>query len=124
MCSSSAAAPQAIGQHDIDGELLRLQHSFEETLAELDQYAKRIEAEFDSTLAGVFRAHGEMLRDLFASGEFERELQSFAVDGRSGRSPRLTAVVSEIRGAGESNLSPARRRCAGLGAKYHPAASW
>ena len=35
-----------------------------------------IESEFDSTLAGVFRAHGEMLRSLFASGEFERELRA------------------------------------------------
>ena len=68
--------PPAIGQHAFDGELVRLQASFDETLAQLDQYAKRIEAEFDSTLAGVFRAHGEMLRDLFASGEFERELRA------------------------------------------------
>jgi phosphoenolpyruvate-protein phosphotransferase len=71
-----SGAPQVIGQDEIDGELLRLQHSFEETLAQLGQYAKRIETEFDSTLAGVFRAHGEMLRDLFASGEFERELRA------------------------------------------------
>jgi len=71
-----SGAPEVIDQQDIDGELLRLQHSFEEALAQLDQYAKRIEAEFDSTLAGVFRAHGEMLRDLFASGEFEREIRA------------------------------------------------
>ena len=56
--------PCAIGQNDVDGELVRLAHAVEETLAELDQYAKRIEAEFDSTLAGIFRAHGEMLRGL------------------------------------------------------------
>ena len=31
--------------------------------------------EFDSTLAGIFRVHGEMLREL-ASGEFERELRA------------------------------------------------
>jgi phosphoenolpyruvate-protein phosphotransferase len=71
-----SGAPQVIGQQDIDGELLRLRRSFEETLAQLDQYAKRIEAEFDSALADVFRAHGEMLRDLFVSGEFERELRA------------------------------------------------
>jgi phosphoenolpyruvate-protein phosphotransferase len=65
-----------IGQKDVDGELVRLAHSFEETLAELDQHAKRIEVEFDSALAGIFRAHGEMLRGLFASGEFERELRA------------------------------------------------
>ena len=39
-----------IGQNDVDGELARLAHSFEETLAELDRHAKRIEAEFDSAL--------------------------------------------------------------------------
>ena len=44
-----------IAQKDVAGELLRLTHSVEETLAELDQYAKRIEVEFDSTLAGIFR---------------------------------------------------------------------
>ena len=59
----------------------------------MDRYAQRIESEFDSTLAGVFRAHGEMLRGLFASGEFERRTRSFAGDGRDGRSPRLGAVV-------------------------------
>ncbi len=68
--------PRAIGPDDVDRELFRLQHSYEEALAELNQYALRIETEFDSTLAGIFRAHGEMLRDLFASGEFERELRA------------------------------------------------
>jgi phosphoenolpyruvate-protein kinase (PTS system EI component) len=33
--------PTQIGQDDVDGELLRLANSVEETLAELDQYAKR-----------------------------------------------------------------------------------
>jgi len=65
-----------ISQNDVDRELLRLSHSFEETLAELDHYAKRIEVEFDSALAGIFRAHGQILRELFASGEFERELRA------------------------------------------------
>ena len=65
----------SIGKNDIEKELIRLRHSFEETLAELDQYAQRIEGEFDAALAGIFRAHGEMLRSLFASGELERELR-------------------------------------------------
>src|SRR5215470_1575805 len=72
----SSAPPTAIGQSDIDRELLRLSRSFEETLAELDQHSKRIEAEFDSALAGIFRAHGDMLKELFASGELERELRA------------------------------------------------
>lgn len=67
--------PRTIGLQEIDGELARLTSSFEQTLAELKVYAERIEAEFDSALAGVFRAHSAMLRDLFASGEFERELR-------------------------------------------------
>jgi phosphoenolpyruvate-protein phosphotransferase len=65
-----------IGKDDIEKELRRLRRSFDETLAELDQYAQRIEGEFDAGLAGIFRAHGDMLRSLFASGEFERELRA------------------------------------------------
>jgi phosphoenolpyruvate-protein phosphotransferase len=67
---------EAIGQVDVEHELSRLNQSFEETLAELEQSSKRIEFEFDTALAGIFRAHGSMLRDLFASGEFERELRT------------------------------------------------
>jgi phosphoenolpyruvate-protein phosphotransferase len=67
--------PTPIGKDDVENELIRLRHAFEETLAELDQYAQRIEGEFDAALAGIFRAHGEMLRSLFASGELERELR-------------------------------------------------
>ena len=67
--------PKSIGKDDIDKELVRLSQSFEETLADLDQYAHRIQGEFDAALAGIFRAHGEMLRSLFASGELERELR-------------------------------------------------
>jgi phosphoenolpyruvate-protein phosphotransferase len=71
------SAPTAtIAQQDVDGELLRLARSFEDALAELDEYARRIEVEFDAALAGIFRAHGVMLRELFASGEFERELRA------------------------------------------------
>lgn len=66
---------RSIGKDDIENELIRLRHSFEETLAELDQYAQRIEGEFDAALADIFRAHGEILRSLFASGELERELR-------------------------------------------------
>src|SRR6476646_10688406 len=69
-------ATEAIRQEDIERELARLNRSFEETLAELDQSSQRIQFEFDAALAGIFRAHGLMLRDLFASGEFERELRS------------------------------------------------
>jgi phosphoenolpyruvate-protein phosphotransferase len=65
----------SIGKDDVESELIRLRQSFDETLAELDQYARRIEGEFDAALAGIFRAHGEMLRSLLASGELEHELR-------------------------------------------------
>src|SRR5262249_15803537 len=65
----------SIGKDDVEKELARLRHSFEETLAELDQHARRIKGEFAAALAGIFGAHGEMLRSLFASGERERELR-------------------------------------------------
>src|SRR5437868_3173533 len=72
----STGAPEPITQEDVERELLRLQQSFAETLAELERSASRIEFEFDAALAGIFRAHGVMLRDLLASGEFERELRT------------------------------------------------
>src|SRR6516165_9227778 len=55
-------ATTSIAKDDIEKELIRLRHSFEETLAELDQNAQRIEEEFDAALADIFRAHGTMLR--------------------------------------------------------------
>ena len=71
-----SGAPEAISPNDVEHELVRLKQSVEETLAELERSASRIEFEFDAALAGIFRAHGMMLRDLFASGELERELRS------------------------------------------------
>ncbi|HKD35152.1 MAG TPA: phosphoenolpyruvate-utilizing N-terminal domain-containing protein, partial [Pirellulales bacterium] len=75
----SNGPPSPIDRDQVDTELIRLTRSFEDALAELDQRAKRIETEFDSALAGIFRAHGEMLRELFTSGEFERELRASLV---------------------------------------------
>src|SRR6266404_64430 len=69
-------ATQSISQDDVERELSRLNQSFAETLAELDKSSQRIEFEFDAALAGIFRAHGLMLRDLLSSGEFERELRT------------------------------------------------
>ena len=68
--------PTQIGPNDVDGEFVRLTTAFEETLADLDQSARRIEFEFDTALAGIFRTHGEILRGLFTSGEFEQELRT------------------------------------------------
>jgi phosphoenolpyruvate-protein phosphotransferase len=68
--------PAAISQEDVEHELVRLKQSFEETLSEVERSALRIEFEFDAALAGIFRAHGMMLRDLYTSGEFEREVRT------------------------------------------------
>jgi phosphoenolpyruvate-protein phosphotransferase len=80
--------PPTISPDHVDRELARLIHAVEETLAELDQVSQRIETEFDSALAGIFRSHGAILRGLLASGEFEHEL----------RASRLTAeaVVQRV----------------------------
>jgi phosphoenolpyruvate-protein phosphotransferase len=67
---------EAIGTSEFDRESDRLRQCFAETFAELEQSAKRIESEFDSALAGIFRAHGTILRGLVDSGEFERELKA------------------------------------------------
>jgi len=40
----SSGAPETIGQHDVAHELVRLKQSFEETLAELERSAQRIES--------------------------------------------------------------------------------
>jgi phosphoenolpyruvate-protein kinase (PTS system EI component) len=79
----------SIGKGDVEQELIRSRHAFEETLADLDENARRIEGEFGAALAGIFRAHGEMLRSLFASGEFERELRESLLTAEAvvGRTP-------------------------------------
>jgi phosphoenolpyruvate-protein phosphotransferase len=64
-------APEEVGP-----EWDRLRQAFEETFGELELSANRIESEFDSALAGIFRAHGTMLRGLVDSGEFEKELRN------------------------------------------------
>jgi phosphoenolpyruvate-protein phosphotransferase len=75
-----SGAPKAIAESDVEHELARLNQSFEETLAELERSASRIEFEFDAALAGIFRAHGMLLRELYASGEFEREIRTSLVN--------------------------------------------
>ena len=99
----------SIGKDDVEKELIRLRHSFEETLAELDQYAQRIEGEFDAALAGIFRAHGEMLRSLFASGELERELRESLLTAEAVVGRVLQRWYRKIRGHREPDPSAACR---------------
>lgn len=76
-------AQPTIGQEGVGREVDRLRHAFEETFAELEESARRIESEFDSSLGGIFRAHGTMLRGLVDSGEFERELRASTLTAES-----------------------------------------
>jgi hypothetical protein len=55
----------------------------------LEQYARRIEGEFDAILAGEFRVHGELLRSLFASGELEREQRECLLTAEAAVGPVL-----------------------------------
>jgi phosphoenolpyruvate-protein phosphotransferase len=74
---------QTIGANEVERECVRLSRCFEETFAELEQSATRIESEFDAALAGIFRAHGTLLRSLVESGEFERELRTSSLTAES-----------------------------------------
>jgi phosphoenolpyruvate-protein phosphotransferase len=76
-------AQQTIGAAEVDRECVRLKRCFEETFAELEQSARRIESEFDAALAGIFRAHGTLLRGLVESGEFDRELKLSSLTAES-----------------------------------------
>ncbi len=64
-----------IGAGDIEREMDRLKLAFDATRAELQESARRVEAQFNAHLADIFRAHEMMLESLFASDEFSQELR-------------------------------------------------
>ncbi|HVO27695.1 MAG TPA: phosphoenolpyruvate--protein phosphotransferase [Candidatus Margulisiibacteriota bacterium] len=64
-----------IGADDVEHELGRLRVAFDETRAELQESARRVEEQFNAHLAEIFRAHEMMLESLFASDEFAQELR-------------------------------------------------
>src|SRR5438309_6914607 len=72
----AAPDPAAIARDQIAGERSRILTSFEQTRRELEDSARRIEEQFDATLAGIFRAHGMMLDGILSSGEIETELEA------------------------------------------------
>jgi len=71
-CSGRA---RPIGPDDVEPELLRLRVAFDKTRAELKEAARRVEDQFNSQLADVFRAHEMILESLFSSDEFAQELR-------------------------------------------------
>src|SRR5262250_425164 len=72
----SASDPATVVRDQIAGEWSRIRTAFQQTSRELEDSAVRIEEQFDSALAGIFRAHAMMLDGILASGEIERELES------------------------------------------------
>ena len=68
-----------IGEDEVERELSRIVVASEQTRAELKESARRVEEQFNSHLADIFRAHAMMLEGLLSSGEFAQELRSSLV---------------------------------------------
>lgn len=66
---------EEISEGDIGGELERIQEAISAVLAELKDSAERIEEEFERSVADIFRAHEEMLRDPALVDEFKSEIR-------------------------------------------------
>ncbi len=68
---------------DVEREVGRIHAAFERTRAELEEAARRVEAQFNADLAGIFRAHQLMLDSLLSSREFDREVQDERVNAEA-----------------------------------------
>jgi len=79
----SGADGRRIEPGEIEREMTRIRASFHATRQELEEAARRIEAQFNAALAGIFRAHGIMLESLLASGELEQELRAALVSAEA-----------------------------------------
>jgi len=62
-----------IEPHEVERELSRIRVAFNQTRAELQEAARRVEEQFNSHLADIFRAHEMMLDSLLSSTEFVQE---------------------------------------------------
>ena len=81
LCCRGLARP--ISADDIERELGRLRVAFDETRAELQESARRVEEQFNAHLADIFRAHEMMLEGLFSSDEFAQELRASLVSAEA-----------------------------------------
>jgi len=66
---------QPIGENEVERELSRIRAAFDQTRTELRESARRVEAQFSSHLADIFRAHEMMLDSLLSSDDFSQELR-------------------------------------------------
>ena len=64
-----------IEPHQVDAEMERVRRAILQVEAELEESARRVSEQIDSSLAGIFRAHQLMLESLLSSNEFEMEMR-------------------------------------------------
>jgi len=86
-----ASGPAPIAPDHIADERSRIVTAFERTRQELEDFAVRIEQQFDGALGAIFRAHRMMLDSILSSGEIERELES-----RAGAEAAVRRVVRRL----------------------------
>lgn len=72
-----------IDPHEVEREWSRIRVAFEKTRAALQEAARRVEEQFNSHLADIFRAHEMMLDSLLSSTEFVQELQGSLVNAEA-----------------------------------------
>ena len=72
-----------IRRDEVEREQSRIQIAFDKTRAELRESARRVEDQFNSQLADIFRAHEMMLEGLLASDEFVQELHGSLVSAEA-----------------------------------------
>lgn len=70
---------RTIGADEVEPELERIRAAFARTRVELEESARRVEEQFNSELAEIFRAHELMLDGLLSSDEFAQELRGSLV---------------------------------------------
>lgn len=72
-----------IEPHEVEREWSRIRVAFDQTRAELQEAGRRVEEQFNSHLADIFRAHEMMLDSLLSSTEFVQELQGSLVNAEA-----------------------------------------
>jgi phosphoenolpyruvate-protein phosphotransferase (PTS system enzyme I) len=72
-----------INPHEVEREWSRIQVAFDQTRAELQEAARRVEEQFNAQLADIFRAHEMMLDSLLSSTEFVQELQGSLINAEA-----------------------------------------
>jgi phosphotransferase system enzyme I (PtsI) len=72
-----------IAPHEVEREWSRIRVAFDQTRAELQEAARRVEEQFNSHLADIFRAHEMILDSLLSSTEFVQELQGSLVNAEA-----------------------------------------